>query len=1801
MSSLIPQDLVKRLNEAYLRYVNTTYWIDSPSATRERETLLRNSSRLFSDVYLEPVLPYPAKEDFLAVCKRIGVDSALVEPGVRALMPWLGPNSPILLRKHQAEAIEAVFKPGRSPERNPVVTSGTGSGKTEAFWLPTLMRLSLESASWDRPEKAINRWWRDLEGVYSPMRSNETRPAAVRAMVLYPTNALVEDQMSRLRKAVMRLTEVGFPQIWYGRYTGSTLGTGRPPVEGKKNAGGRKVASELRQIDADFEKYLNLPIQADQKTELVSQFGSAAAGEMLCRWDMAATPPDILVTNYSMLNIMLMREFEDPIFDKTRSWLSESDENVFTLIVDELHLYRGTAGSEVAMVIRKLFARLGLTPDSGQLRIIATSASLDSENGAAVDYLSGFFGAPAESFLVTAGEPAAIPESGSISVESLKNGSSSGAELSIAVANACKIVGSDGLSRFQATPMSDIAEKLFHNSSDREDLLELTLRTIAKGEAKIPIRAHLFARTMRGVWVCSNPSCDARTDKDHPEVDRKFGKLFDAAASTCDVCQSRVLELLYCYMCGDTSLGGFVAEQLEDETTALSSIDFEGSASGEQVFRRKLNNYVWYRPGIPQGLDFGTVAPRAEVPGNSSLKVPLGFTRVQYQPTTGILFPEDDPRQATGIVWAQGKNKQADDAGFVAPSLPDSCPACDHKRKPDAKMLGLGLANSPIGAHTGGMAIATNLYVEQLIESIRLNADAIKAEEESKTLIFRDSRDEAARTAAVLANSHYKDLVRQIVARILKEAKSDPLEILTKFARSESRASLPRYVAEEVRARRDSDDDLADAISAIGNERPLTEEEKLAVDRFISSHRAVSTFAQLIQDFEQSCVSLGVNPAGPNPKLQESKELGIKWFELFSPPVQGAWKKTSLDADSYREKLRLEIRDTVAGAIFDSSRRDSESIGLGALIFPEKLVSGSPLPSKEAAQVLSSVIRILGVRGQRAGSPYASDLGSPPKPVREYLDAVCIKFGPSSNDLALWVEQNLASTGHMAKWVLSIGSTQFEMEVKEPGDKYWRCRECKYVHLQPSAGICANTRCKDRSELVECSDTLDNYYAWLATATPRRLITAELTGQTKPLSAQRERQRRFRGVMIPGEEHALVSAIDVLSVTTTMEVGVDIGSLLSTVMGNVPPQRFNYQQRVGRAGRQNQPISFALTVCRDNSHDDYFFNRPALMTAAKPPSPFLDLKRVKIVRRVAAAEALRLAFKTLPPSSKLDPAKATHGNFGSVEDWPTHRAKVEQYLKNSIEIESATEVLFTKTELDPLAKKEIINYLRQELVNDIDAAASDPSAVAYQLSELLAGQGVLPMFGFPTRVRSLFAQDVVQPGQSRQVGQTTFEKAEISDREIDLAISAYSPGAQLVRDGFLHTVAGFVAYNSSGRKLDDPMGPEHQLSVCANPNCGVHYLDQAISACPACNGGQITSMPLYEPLGFRTDYWPAPFTPEYDDNQGTYAGAVQLITSSSPKSVQIQCTALEIFDGAKTIQVNDNRGRGFLLQKQVDKSVLALGFNNSRAKENPDGSPPFTAAIGAIKTSDVLRATIQSDHLPNAVIRFDSEAGKLALWSFAEALKRGCQVALDLQPQELVAGVQPRHIASIPSGSVFITDALQNGAGYAVEIGEPGKFGKVLVSIRTDLRSTWLSPAHLQRCASSCPDCLRSYDNRRLHGLLDWRLALDMVDLSLGHSLDLNRWFHNFERSAGGIIELHSSRLRIRSTGELYAITNDKNQAVVFGHPLWNFNAQDGLVDQQIAASQELEKQGLIVSHRSVLDLTHKPISVLQGLGAFAP
>ncbi len=591
-----PLTLRADLREAYLKYFDTAFWLRDPSLLAERRRLLESPGALLSECLLEPVLPYDASVPLLDVTQAVGVSDETAEVVGRALFGSFTPTGePIRLRSHQADAVKQHFLAGAAPGRNVVVTSGTGSGKTESFLLPVLLRLVEEARAWGAQQPADPVWNTYNPTVWESPRRKEKRPAAARTMVLYPTNALVEDQMTRLRRAV-RLVGGSLPDtpLWFGRYTGVSLGTTNRP---SKNANViSEVAGELRAMAKEFQTLVDAGTSRDE----LAEFPNPRVHELLVKWDMVASPPDVLVTNYSMLNAMLMREQEEDLFDRTRQWLSTTQDNVFTLVVDELHLYRGTQGSEVAMVVRNLLSRIGLAPDSPQLRCIATSASLAGDRSGS-QYLEEFFGVGRSSFFVTAGSPRELGNPVHLSRSSVLGGElPEPAELSRVVALACHYPDD---TRLRATKASMVAEHLFGETDANLAGLGVVLASLSGatgGPGGVPLRGHQFVRTVRGIWACCNPSCSGLEPDSHDHSHR-IGRLFDIPTSTCSSCGSRVLELLYCFECGDVSLGGFVVGQLGQEDgggVVLGSTPVEIPAlEARPVFRRTIGEYVWFWPG----------------------------------------------------------------------------------------------------------------------------------------------------------------------------------------------------------------------------------------------------------------------------------------------------------------------------------------------------------------------------------------------------------------------------------------------------------------------------------------------------------------------------------------------------------------------------------------------------------------------------------------------------------------------------------------------------------------------------------------------------------------------------------------------------------------------------------------------------------------------------------------------------------------------------------------------------------------------------------------------------------------------------------------------------------------------------------------------------------------------------------------------------------------------------------------------------------------------------------------------------
>ena len=851
-----PARVYDSIKEGFLRYVDTAFWLRDEGLREERRRLLEEPGLIFTDPLIEPIPPYAPDVPIADVCQEIGLSEDLAESLARVVF---NRDASFRLYAHQAAAFRASMR-GRGTEPiNAVVTAGTGAGKTEAFLLPVFARLLAEASSWEDSADEF-RWWDASlpDQEWQDIRSGSSRTTAVRAMVLYPTNALVEDQMTRLRSSVRRARQLEkSTRLYFGRYTGATIGNRDHPRR-TKTAQAREVALHMQALEADRDSVVG----NDQ--DLIAQLPDPRQGEMITRWDMIESPPDVLVTNYSMLNVMMMREREDPIFDKTAEWLRADGTRVFTLIVDELHLYRGTHGSEVALIVRNLLQRLGLGPDSAQLRCIATSASLDDSSGT---FMQEFFGVEQSTFTIIPGTPEPIREVGPLprarcAATSRRDSDDAAAEmdelitdldLRAAVAAGCRDADSGEL-RPISLPELDSAIFDAPPTSADDGALDVALQAIERSTpdpSSVRFRVHMFMRTVRGLWACSNPSCDG-VDESLRSPSRRIGKLHPIPTHACDRCGARVLELLYCFQCGDVSLGGFATTPEGENGGDYWYLSATPSGTDERtrqdiVFRRRWGEYMWYWPAMPDRPHPGW----GHTPPGSDKPLHFGFLPARYNHVTGVLEPEPLGNDATGTMF--NAPDVAPDSGLRIPALPQGCPRCFQSGwNSDPVTFFHGTVRSEIRAHTTGVAITSQLITDRLLDALGSGG------EQAQTIVFTDSRDDAATTAAGLELNHFRDLIRQLIHFELGRAVS-PAELLDKAARGEATAEEQELV--EPFKRQHPDVSTAYALRARGVAGP---DEHEAIRLFETQQGGDGlTWGTLLLRLQDRLLRLGVNPGRP--------------------------------------------------------------------------------------------------------------------------------------------------------------------------------------------------------------------------------------------------------------------------------------------------------------------------------------------------------------------------------------------------------------------------------------------------------------------------------------------------------------------------------------------------------------------------------------------------------------------------------------------------------------------------------------------------------------------------------------------------------------------------------------------------------------------------------------------------------------------------------------------------------------------------------------------------------------------------
>ena len=772
----------------------------------------------------------------------------------------------------------------------------------------------------------------------------------------------------------------------------------------------------------------------------------------------------------------------------------------------------------------------------------------------------------------------------------------------------------------------------------------------------------------------------------------------------------------------------------------------------------------------------------------------------------------------------------------------------------------------------------------------------------------------------------------------------------------------------------------------------------------------------------------------------------------------------------------------------------------------------------------------------------------------------------------------------------------FDVKVSVANDPVWKCPKCGRNHLHHSAGIC--TYCFDSltdSPTLECGAIWqDNYLAFNAVEgrEPLRLHSEELTAQT---DNQLERQRHFRGMIVnlPGQQgvlERLVEDIDVLSVTTTMEVGVDIGNLQAVVLANMPPMRFNYQQRVGRAGRRGQAFACVLTLCRGRSHDEHYFGHPERITGDPPPVPFLTMDKERIIKRFLTKECLRRAFWQAGVRWWDCPESDSHGEFGaaiSANDylgWDRNRDAIVSWLSTCKDEQRTIIKSLLSTE-----DSNLLAWLEIKLPSIIDRIVAEPEITGEGLAERLAEGALLPMYGMPSRTRLLYHGPI-------KSGKDSFPSI---DRDLEIAITEFAPGAQKTKDKVIHTSVGFTAPiikrgNGWGTLPGNPVSYRRWLQKCKS--CGYtitstnQFLVDSCSHCaqPKDDSGLFSQFQIATPQAFRTDLsWGEDAREDTDIIFGIPAALAETGGAESVRELSGKNCIVSLSQEGRIWRINDNAGRlfeGAIVQTPPPPNPGTGGSMPPVLSQQwilGEYLQPNVVleriALAAGKTTEVLR--IAPKIIPHG-LTIDPASGRgavrAAIISAAFLIQRILSDMLDIDPEEIeVASIarwplDPRHWVA----DIILSDRLPNGAGFTWWASE--NFDEILEEACFPSRSysKQIQSIEHSSCDSSCYDyCLKVYRNMTYHGLLDWRLAISYLkvlhDTSYLSGLDgnfnspeLTGWLSLAEKTRDHFIN-DFGYAPIKYGMLPGFIANGRRFIVV--HPLWNINVPTGVLARAIS------------------------------------
>ena len=1724
------QETIEQLQDALSDYIEATYHISAKSLIAQRKRLLKRAGVIHQIPYLESTPRYQTGQRF---SDMNDLPSAALE-AFDTLSKSKGDHTQLIYDppyQHQSEAIEGSLIKGR----NLIIMTGTGSGKTESFLLPILGKLAREAK--ENPDSFANQ-------------------PAIRALILYPMNALVNDQLGRLRALFGDPRLVSLFNGWAGRPPRFARYTSRTPYAGvrttKKDsvklmafdefygkterrsldpkAEGRAEALHLLKALKERGKWPAKPNISEWFGKKSSRWQDSKSGdfrravtlpddtELLTRHEVQVAPADLLLTNYSMLEYMLMRPIERSIFDATREHLESNPEEKFLVVLDEAHLYRGAAGAEVALLLRRLRDRLDVSLE--RFQVICATASF-KDHVYAPQFGAQLSGLPANSF---------TPITGALDFRPFCDvGSDDDAEVlaridlqrfykaitdterleilkplldhrnvsrdyspEIALYRALAEFEPMGLlindTMKQAIPINDLGHQLFPSSPpDRANAavtVLLALGSIARLDPKtpglLPCRIHNFFRGLTGIWVCMDPNCSEIANNDKESI---CGKMYSQPRDTC-VCGARVLELYTCRNCGTA-----YARAYTDNVDSPKAL--------------------WNEPGqiikIANGYT-ATLLPLdllLEEPVNEDLAEPA-----DYDLETGQLNPRTLGLRTRQVYIRSGRLSDTVDesdersTGFETRGQFVPCAICNSKARFGRSYV---QDHQTKGDEPFQALVARQLQIQP---PNQVQPTPFAPLQGRKVLTFSDSRQVAARLAPNLQKYSVRDSLRPLIAWGFSQLQENQLI------------------------------------------RPNLNLEDLYLAVLIASKKLNVRLRPELKPGESFTAVQAIEDAYRNGSADDDMGLFNLWMDLRNerPP----------------EALLNNIVNTIQDRFLGF-----EALALASIAEKEKHT-----PELEQLPPLTGVVEspdakiALARAWLRRWQSHGFWLRTMPtvwwrRPRKEgvsinghtgkfkELDWMLIDKNSQRLFRSIWLPKMLALfTEDIDSGMKRLRGSELSLQFT---GVWCHCSICKSVH-RPVPGI---EKCLDcgRSNVREMHPNTDQVFlarkgfyrkpVMEALSTPRReplaLVAAEHTAQLNApqnedvFSKAEENELLFQDIEL-GDQSNCSTAIDVLSSTTTMEVGIDIGSLSGVALRNMPPSRANYQQRSGRAGRRGNAVATVLAFGSADSHDEHYFTKSDEMIRGDVVDPRLTLDNPEIVRRHIRAFLLQNYHQARIPEVNPNQRHDLFAVLGTVSEFRSNVSVLNRDDFSCWLYENKAQLLervsawipreLTSSDRDVLLDemvddclKGIDKSIRQgpeesensnkvqdertyenaaEVGEELPHHTSNPS----KLLDRLLYCGMLPRYAFPTDVATFHVFDQDRSSRYRPIMRFAPQQG------LPVALTQYAPSKQVWISGKCYTSGAIYSVSSNERY--DAWDAKRIYMECKECRFAKTYpLNEASRGdtrdCEACGEAESFGPGRYwmRPPGFAHPIDQPEVTSTDEVPETSYATRAKLSIGTPDEeggwiSINEHVRVLRSRQHLLVSNTGPN-DEGYTyctgcgrIEASTSKSSTLLGTHK---KPFPDDdinqlcksrSPTHHIFLGTDFISDI--ALFSLNVAPPLSLSPGDTSTNVALRTLSEGLATAACRLLEIEPEEIMAEYRPALTDGGKAGieaEIFLYDTLPGGAGFSSQLADRG-----LELFQLALQIMEKCP---EQCEVSCYRCLRSFKNKFEHALLDRQVGIELL------------------------------------------------------------------------------------------------------------